>query len=158
MGGVLTPVRFFELRPVRVFYAAVMDPILHLSLAVRDLAESRAFYVDLLGCELGRVRDGWIDVWFYGMQVTLHEEPELVAPPDARGVRHFGVTLAADQLDAVLHRLESEPAGSIEWLRPVATHYAGTPRAQTKAMIVDPSGNAIELKTYADPTAAFSDR
>ena len=86
-----------------------MDPILHLSLAVRDLAESRAFYVDVLGCEPGRVRDGWIDVWFYGMQVTLHEEPELVAPPDARGVRHFGVTLAADQLDAVLHRLESSP-------------------------------------------------
>ena len=136
-----------------------MDPILHLSLAVRDIAESRAFYVDLLGCELGRVRDGWIDVWFYGMQVTLHEEPELVAPPDVRGVRHFGVTLAADQLDAILHRLESEPAGrAVEWLRPVATQYAGTPREQTKAMIVDPSGNAIELKTYADPAAAFSDR
>ena len=60
-----------------------MDPILHLSLPVRDLAESRAFYVDVLGCEPGRVRDGWIDVWFYGMQVTLHEEPDLVAAPDA---------------------------------------------------------------------------
>jgi len=136
-----------------------MEPILHLSLAVRDLAESRAFYVDGLGCELGRVRDGWIDVWFYGMQVTLHEEPDIVTPPDAHGVRHFGVTLAADQLDAVLRRLESQPTGRrIEWLRPLATQYAGTPRAQTKAMIVDPSGNAIELKTYADPAAAFADR
>ena len=135
-----------------------MDPILHLSLPVRDLAESRAFYVDVLGCEPGRVRDGWIDVWFYGMQVTLHEEPDLVAAPDARGVRHFGVTLAADQLDAILRRLESQPADRpVEWLRPLATQYAGTPRAQTKAMIVDPSGNAIELKSYADPAAAFSD-
>ncbi len=135
-----------------------MDPILHLSLAVRDLAESRAFYVDVLGCELGRVRDGWMDVWFFGMQVTLHEEPDLVARPDARGVRHFGVSLAADQFDALLRRLESEPTDQpIEWLRPVATEHAGTPRAQTKAMIVDPSGNAIELKTYADPAAAFAD-
>jgi extradiol dioxygenase family protein len=148
------------LTPVRT-YAAVVDPILHLSLPVRDLDESRAFYVDLLGCELGRVRDGWIDVWFYGMQVTLHEEPDLVAAPggDPLGVRHFGVTLAADQLDAVVRRLESQTTGRpIEWLRPLATQYAGTPRAQTKAMIVDPSGNAIELKSYADPSAAFSDR
>ena len=92
------------------------------------------------------------------MQVTLHEEPELVAPPDARRRAPLRCHAGRDQLDAVLHRLESEPAGSIEWLRPVATHYAGTPRAQTKAMIVDPSGNAIELKSYADPAAAFSDR
>ena len=55
-----------------------MDPILHLSLPVRDLAAARTFYVDVLGCSPGRVRDGWIDVWFYGMQVTLHEEPDLV--------------------------------------------------------------------------------
>jgi len=136
-----------------------MDPILHLSLPVRDLAAARTFYVDVLGCSPGRVRDGWIDVWFYGMQVTLHEEPDLVAAPDARGVRHFGVTLAADQLAALLQRLETQTiVPAIEWLRPVATDYAGTPRAQPKAMITDPSGNAIELKTYADPAAAFADR
>lgn len=136
-----------------------MDPILHLSLPVRDLYEARAFYVDVLGCDIGRVRDSWIDVWFYGMQLTLHEEPDLVSAPDPRGVRHFGVTLAAEQLDAVLHRVNAQPAGHrIVWLRPLATDHAGTAREQTKAMIVDPSGNAIELKSYADPAAAFSDR
>ena len=136
-----------------------MDPILHLSLPVRDLAEARIFYVDVLGCEPGRVRDGWIDVWFYGMQVTLHEEPELVSAPDARAVRHFGVTLAADELAALLQRLDTQTiVPSIEWLRPLTTDYAGTGRSQTNAMIADPSGNAIELKTYADPAAAFSDR
>ena len=133
--------------------------MLHLSLAVHDLAAAETFYVDTLGCRLGRVRDGWIDVWFYGMQVTLHEEPDLVAPPDPLGVRHFGVTLGAEQLAAVLQRLDSQPADRpIEWIRPLATDHAGTPRAQTKAMIGDPSGNAIELKSYADPAAAFSDR
>jgi extradiol dioxygenase family protein len=38
-----------------------MDPILHLSVPVRDVAEARAFYVDVLGCRPGRVRDGWLD-------------------------------------------------------------------------------------------------
>jgi extradiol dioxygenase family protein len=136
-----------------------MEPILHLSLPVRDLDESRTFYADVLGCDIGRVRPGWIDVWFFGMQLTLHEMPELVSAPDALGVRHFGVTLGAEQLAALLDRVRSHPAGrTIEWLRPLATDHAGTPRAQTKAMIVDPSGNAIELKSYADPAAAFSDR
>ena len=32
-----------------------MEPILHLSLPVADLAAARAFYVDVLGCEPGRV-------------------------------------------------------------------------------------------------------
>lgn len=136
-----------------------MDPTLHLSLPVRDLDEARAFYVGLLGCEIGRVRPDWIDVWFYGMQLTLHEEPDLVQRPDALGVRHFGVALDAEQLAAVLHRLDAAPSDRpIEWLRPLVTEHAGTPRAQTKAMIVDPSGNAIELKSYADPAAAYSDR
>jgi extradiol dioxygenase family protein len=136
-----------------------MDPILHLSLPVRDLAEARAFYEDVLGCEIGRIRDRWIDVWFYGMQLTLHEEPELAPPPNPGGVRHFGVALGAEQLAAVLQRIETRSGERpVEWLRPLATDHAGTPRAQTKAMIVDPSGNAIELKSYADPAVAYSNR
>jgi len=127
-------------------------PVLHLSLAVRDLAAAREFYVDGLGCDLGRVRDGWVDVWFHGMQVTLHEQPADVVEPGHNAVRHFGVTLDLDDFAAVLARLESR---TIEWVRPLQTDYAGTPREQTKAMIADPSGNAIELKAYADPAVAF---
>jgi extradiol dioxygenase family protein len=129
-------------------------PILHVSLAVRDLAVAREFYVNGLGCELGRVRDDWVDVWFHGLQLTLHEDPDQVVPPGDRAVRHFGVTLTADQLTAVLARLTSR---TVDWVRPLQTDYAGTPREQTKAMIADPSGNAIELKAYADPAAAFAD-
>ena len=42
------------------------------------------------------------------------------------------------------------------WLREASVDDAGTAREQTKAMIADPSGNAIELKAYADPAAAFA--
>jgi extradiol dioxygenase family protein len=129
-------------------------PILHLSLPVRDLAEARAFYADTLGCEIGRQRDGWFDAWFHGMQLTLHLEPGQVLPVDRASVRHFGVTLSADELAALVTRLEARP---VQWLKRPTTDDAGTERAQTKAMIADPSGNAIELKSYADPSAAFAD-
>ena len=128
---------------------------MHLSFAVRDLGEARDFYVDGLGCRLGRVRDGWVDVWFYGMQVTLHEIPTPAPVDDAPDeVRHFGVTLPLDDLRALVTRLDGR---GVRWLRPLTTEHPGTAREQTKCKLTDPSGNVIELKSYADPVAAFAD-
>ena len=129
------------------------EPILHVSLPVRDLAETRHFYVDVLGCELGRVRDRWLDVFFFGCQVTLHERPAEVLSPAQRGVRHFGVTLPEDQWRAVVERLQS---GGASFIRGPKTDYGGTDREQTKAMVADPSGNAIEIKTYRHPDKALT--
>jgi uncharacterized protein len=129
-----------------------VDPILHLSLPVRDLESSKRFYVDVLGCEVGRERPDFIDVWFYGLQLTLQEHPDQVLPDAERGVRHFGVTLSSADLATLLARLDRLP---VEWLHEVHTDHPGTRQEQTKAKILDPSGNAIELKAYADPAAAF---
>ena len=82
------------------------------------------------------------------MQVTLHEQPDQVLTADQAGVRHFGVTLTEEQFDALVARLAGHP---VRWLRPVGTDHRGTSRQQTKATVSDPSGNAIELKWYADP-------
>src|SRR5664279_4640744 len=130
-----------------------MQPILHLSLPVRDLGTSRDFYVEVLGCGLARERPRFIDVWFYGLQLTLHERPDEVLTPEASGVRHFGVTLGRDDLAELLARLDGT---DVEWASTVSTDFAGTPQEQTKAKIVDPSGNVIELKAYADPAAVFT--
>jgi extradiol dioxygenase family protein len=129
-----------------------MRPILHLSLPVLDLDETKRFYVDLLGCEVGRERPGFIDIWFYGLQLTLQLNPDEVLPADQRGVRHFGVTVSTEGLDTLIARLD---ASEVEWLSPRGTDYVGTPQEQTKAKVLDPSGNVIELKAYADPSAAL---
>lgn len=129
-----------------------VEPILHLSLPVRDLESSKHFYVEVLGCALGRERPDFIDVWFYGLQLSLQQHPDQVLPDAQRGVRHFGVTLSSDDLAVLLARLQGQ---QVEWLHEVHTDYPGTPQEQTKAKILDPSGNAIELKAYADPNAAF---
>lgn len=129
-----------------------MKPILHLSLPVADLVESRHFYVEVLGCDPGRQRQGWMDVWFHGMQVTLHEQPDQVLTADQAGVRHFGVALSKEDFDAVIARLGGHP---VRWLRPVSTDHPGTPRQQTKGTVSDPSGNAIELKWYAEPAVGL---
>jgi len=131
-----------------------MDPVLHLSIVVADLGEARRFYVDVLGCRPGRAHEDWMDVWFFGLQLTLHQRPDQVLPAELQGKRHFGVTLGADEFDALVARVQGVPG--VRWVAPVSTDYPGTARQQTKGKLVDPSGNVIELKTYADPEVAFT--
>lgn len=124
------------------------DGVLHLSIPVRDLAEARAFYEGALGCEVGRVRDEWIDVWFFGLQLTLQERPDEVAEPDAQGVRHFGVALDdAEAFAAVVHRLRDH---DVTWLAEPEVHTAAELSGKVGGKLADPSGNIIELKYYAD--------
>ena len=131
-----------------------MDPVLHLSIAVSDLVEARGFYVDILGCGPGRVHEDWMDVWFWGLQLTLQQRPEQVLSPERRGVRHFGVTLGTEEFAALVTRLEAR--SDVDWVVPVSTDSSGSPRQQTKGKLADPSGNVIEFKTYLDTETAFA--
>lgn len=128
-----------------------MEPILHLSIPVRDLEEARAFYVSVLDCQPARARADFIDVWFFGLQLTLHDRPQETGLTPG-GSRHFGVTLPREQFDALVARLASS---GVDWLVPVSTDDEGLSTEQTKTKIVDPSGNVIELKTYRDVAAAL---
>jgi len=129
--------------------------VLHLSIPVADLAEARAFYETALGCEVGRVREGWIDVWFFGMQLTLQERPDEVLAPSAQGVRHFGVAL--DDRDAFAGVIERLRRHRISWLTEPTAHTAAELSGKVGAKIADPSGNVIELKFYEDASALRGD-
>jgi extradiol dioxygenase family protein len=129
-----------------------MQPILHLAIPVRDLPEAHAFYVGTLGCQTARAREGFQDVYFYGMQITLQDRPDEVAALSEGGVRHFGVTLDREEFDEVVERLGQ---ADVNWLVPVTTDDAGTDIEQTKTKIADPSGNVIEFKTYTDVVTAL---
>jgi extradiol dioxygenase family protein len=128
-----------------------MEPILHLSIPVRDLEEARRFYVHTLGCQPARVGPGFVDVWFYGLQLTLQDRPA-ESGLDPGGSRHFGVTLPRPEFDAAVEHLQSLP---VQWLVPLSTDDEGLETEQTKTKIADPSGNVIELKTYRDVRVAL---
>ena len=129
-----------------------MRPILHLSLPVRDLRIARDFYVGALGCQAARTRDDFVDVWFFGMQLTLQDRPDEVGEWKPGGSRRFGVTLARDEFDELLVRLE---VAAVPWVVPVTTDNEGLPTEQTKAKLADPSGNVIEIKSYRDVDTAL---
>jgi extradiol dioxygenase family protein len=127
------------------------QPVLHLSIPVHDLGAARRFYETVLGCRVGRVRSDWLDVWFFGMQLTLQERPDEVRPPAEQGVRHFGIGLVdRSAFDALVERLATR---DVTWLSDPTTATDAELSGKTAAKVADPSGNVIEIKCYPDGEA-----
>ena len=123
-----------------------MRPIFHLSIPVRDLDEAIEFYGSQLGAEIGRRTDAFADALVFGAQVTLQNDPGSVTSPMPR-TRHFGATLRWDEWELVASRF----AGGPLVVESPTVSYEGEPTEQGKMMIVDPSGNLIEIKAYREP-------
>lgn len=129
--------------------------VLHLSIPVDDLAEATAFYESVLGCRVGRVRDDWADVWFFGLQLTLQERPDEARPASEQGVRHFGVVLPdRPAFDELVARIAARGG---TWLTEPEHHTAAALSGKVGGKLADPSGNVIEIKCYADPAELFGD-
>lgn len=136
--------------PARRSVRPMAEPILHLSLPVDDLVAARSFYEDVLGCRIGRVRDEWFDVWFFGLQLTLALRPDEVRGADDQGARHFGVVLPdGDTFAALVDRIAGH---GVEWIRPPEIHADADLSGKVGGKLADPAGNIIELKHYPDPT------
>ena len=135
-------------------------PLFHLAFPVHDLAQSRAFYGDLLGCPEGRSSDAWVDFNFFGHQVVAHLAPEETRPAarnavdgDDVPVRHFGVILAMDQWHALADKLKA--AGTRFIIEP-HIRFKGLPGEQATMFFLDPSGNALEFKAFGDLAQVFA--
>ena len=132
----------------------------HLAFPVRDLAEARAFYGNLLGCREGRSSADWIDFDFFGHQIVAHLAPggngdAAVNHVDGHGVPvpHFGVVLTLEAFDDLAARLRA--AGMTFEIEPY-TRFKGEPGEQSTMFFRDPSGNAIEMKAFASLDALFA--
>ncbi len=126
----------------------------HLAIKVRDLAEARAFYGDLLGCTEGRSDSTWVDFNLMGHQLVCHlapaEAPELHANPvDGHDVPvpHFGVVLDMDGWKTLATKLQ---AAGIEFVIEPYVRFEGEPGEQATMFFLDPSGNPLEFKAFDD--------
>lgn len=132
----------------------------HLAFPVHDLAAARGFYGDLLGCPEGRSSADWVDFDLYGHQIVAHLAPDEVGhrstsqvDGDAVPVRHFGVVLPTDEWHRLAGRLTA--AGTRFVIEP-HVRFKGEVGEQATMFFLDPSGNALEFKAFADPTQLFA--
>ena len=135
-------------------------PPFHLAFPVHSLAEARAFHGGLLGCPEGRSSDAWVDFDLQGHQIVAHLAPEECAAAatnrvdgDAIPVRHFGLVLSMDAWSALAERLR---AAGVAFLVEPHVRFAGQVGEQATMFFRDPSGNALEMKAFADPARLFA--
>jgi extradiol dioxygenase family protein len=135
-------------------------PPFHLAFPVADLDATRAFYEGLLGCRVGRTDALWIDFDFFGHQISAHLKPEETAPArtnavdgDQVPVRHFGAILGWDDWHRLADRLKA--AGATFIVEP-HIRFKGEVGEQATFFILDPSGNALEFKSFRDMGRVFA--
>ena len=135
-------------------------PPFHLAFPVTSLRNARAFYGELLGCPEGRSAPDWVDFDFYGHQIVAHLAPEEARAASAHEVdgddvpvRHFGVVLSMTEWQALADRLHD--AGTPFVIEP-HIRFQGQPGEQATMFLLDPCGNALEFKAFADRSKLFA--
>ena len=134
----------------------------HIAFPVDDLAAARRFYGTLLGCPEGRSSDQWIDFDLFGHQIVAHYKPRSASgaadfhnPVDGHDVPvpHFGVILTMDQWHMLADRLKD--AGTRFVIEPYI-RFKGETGEQATMFFLDPAGNALEFKAFADFSQIFA--
>jgi extradiol dioxygenase family protein len=135
-------------------------PPFHLAFPVRDLAEARAFYGDLLGCPEGRASEDWVDFDFFGHQLVAHLSPNETGhqqhnPVDGKNVpvRHFGVILSMAEWRRLAARLTEK---KVSFIIAPGIRFEGQAGEQATFFFCDPSGNALEFKAFEDEGRIFA--
>ena len=134
-------------------------PRFHLAFPVRDLSEARRFYGGLLGCPEGRSSPEWVDFDFYGHQIVAHlcNTGGGVATNEVDGedvpVRHFGVILDLPAWEAITNKLRT---AGVSFIIEPQIRFKGQPGEQATCFFLDPSGNALELKAFANDSMVFA--
>ncbi len=134
----------------------------HIAFPVDDLAAARHFYGGILGCPEGRSAPDWIDFDLYGHQIVAHLKPRGATaeaphhnPVDGHDVPvpHFGVVLTLEQFWSLADRLR---AAEIRFEIEPYTRFKGEVGEQATMFFLDPAGNALEFKAFADLSQLFA--
>ena len=132
----------------------------HYAFKVKDIASTRKFYIDLLGCEEGRSTDTWIDFNFFGNQLSAHisnDIPDLDFCGKVDGINvpipHFGCVIEIEEFKRVQQKLENE---KINFVVKPQKRYEGKIGEQLTMFVFDLSGNPIEFKAFTRDEEIFA--
>jgi len=136
-----------------------MKGAFHLAFPVKSIGVTKMFYHKVLGCPVGRSTNNWIDFDFFGHQVSAHisGEEELngeKSEVDGKLVplRHFGAILKLQDWEELARRLKVAGA---EFILEPQIRYEGQVGEQHIMFVYDPSGNALEFKSFTNADDVF---
>ena len=132
----------------------------HLAVLVNNLETTRKFYGEFMGFVEGRSCDQWIDWNFFGHQFVTHLNPNyngnnFFNAVDGHGVPvpHFGVVLKWDDWHILADRLKNN---NVKFAIEPYIRFKGQAGEQATMFFHDPSGNALEFKSFKDISKLFA--
>ncbi|WP_373547010.1 VOC family protein [Chamaesiphon sp.] len=126
--------------------------IFHLAFPIENIPDTKKFYVDGLGCTVGRQTANSMILNLYGHQLVAHVTEKL---PPQTGIypRHFGIvfpTLADWQ--ALLDR---STAQKLNFYQSAKHRFSGAITEHRTFFLTDPFANLLEFKYYTHSEAIF---
>lgn len=128
--------------------------IFHLAFPVTDIAQTKAFYVEGLGCEAGREMPEALILKLYGHQLVAHvTDAETLSPQKGIYPRHFGLIFTEEEdWEALRDRAQ---ANGLKFYMESKRRFGGTPLEHLTFFLQDPFENLLEFKFYVNPEAIF---
>jgi len=133
----------------------------HIAIPVHNLPECRKFYREIIGCNEGRSSERWVDFNFFGHQLVIHYKPknnwnEIYSNPvDGKNVPvpHYGVVLEWNVFHEFSEQLKSK---EVEFIIEPYIRFKGQVGEQATMFFTDPSGNALEFKSFKNSDQLFA--
>lgn len=136
-----------------------MSTHFHLAFPVKDIEKTKKFYVDVLGCKITKATDHWLNLNFFGHQLSIHHHPRMkldektiIVEEKEVPLHHFGLILKKDEWETLAIKLEKAGVNFI--ISPKLKHEKQLCE-QAIMFLKDPSGNGIEFKCFTDPQHVF---
>lgn len=133
-----------------------MPALFHLAFPVHDLAVAKRFYVDGLGCVLGRESSKAVTLGLAGHQLVAHLTTEPTILQKGIYPRHFGLVLTLEEEWQAL--VDRAKAKGLPFYQQPRRRFAGTPIEHLTFFLEDPSHNLLEFKHYLHESAIFGER
>lgn len=131
-----------------------MNPIFHLSFPVTNIADTKRFYIEGLGCIAGREGKGSLILNLSGHQLVAHVV-DVIEPQKGIYPRHFGITfMTLEEWEALLNRARTE---ELTFHQQPKHRFKGDRIEHRTFFLQDPFHNLLEFKHYAYPSAIFGE-
>ena len=130
--------------------------IFHLAFPIHDIETTLQFYVDGLGCTIGRRSAHAITLGLAGHQLVAHLVPD--QPTKQQGIypRHFRlVFLSQEEWQALVDRTR---ARDLRFYQQPRVRFPGTRIEHRTFFLEDPSHNLLEFKHYTHESAIFGEQ
>jgi extradiol dioxygenase family protein len=129
--------------------------LFHLAFPVTDIDQTKAFYADGLGCDVGRENANSVILNLYGHQLVAHLTHEPVMPQKGIYPRHFGLIFTTEaDWEELLQRAQQH---GLTFYQQPKYRFTGLPLEHRTFFLEDPFHNLMEFKYYAHPSAIFGE-